>query len=61
MHVPPTYLAMPSCEPVPTEAFITSKCVLTTNSVIDAWVVEALVNICDMIKKCLYLPTQDGI
>ena len=45
---------MPSCERAPTDAFITSKCVLTSDSVVDAWVVEAFINICEKIN--IFLP-----
>ena len=46
-----TCLTVPSSKPVATDAFITSKRILTSNSVINAWVVEALVNICKTKKK----------
>ena len=46
-----TCLTVPSSKPVATDAFITSKRILTSNSVINAWVVEALVDICKTKKK----------
>jgi len=49
-----TCLTMPSCERAPTDAFITSKGVLTSDSVVDAWVVEAFINICE--KRNIFLP-----
>jgi len=48
MLIVPTFLTVESGESLLAVAFITSKCILTANSIINARVVEALVDICNI-------------